>query len=107
MEENNYIFDEDNAVKFIRESIPSTVSEKYSDDNILMIIDLIWDYYEKNGMLSLNMDFGDEEQLDPDELVKYVKKEVKESDELHMESKDIEMIVKAELDYEESLDDIL
>ena len=107
MEQNQYRFDEDEAVKFIRHEIPSQVNEKYNDDEILLIIDIIWDYYEKNGFLSLNLDEIEEEQLDPDELVIYVKKEVKKSDEIIMDPKDIEFIVKAELDYEESLEDFI
>jgi len=42
-----------------------------------------------------------------DDLVKYVKKEVKNDQELIMDSKDVELIVKAELDYEESLEDFI
>lgn len=102
-----YTFDEDKALEFIRNFIPAAVSEKYSDNEILNIIDIIWDYYEKNGFLSLNLDEIEEEQLDPDELVKYVKKEIKNSDEILMDPKDVEQIVKAELSYEESIEDFI
>ena len=47
-------FDEDDAVNFIRETLPESVSDKYSDDEILYVIDTIWDWYEKNGYLSLD-----------------------------------------------------
>lgn len=107
MDSDQYRFDEDEAVKFIRGEISAQANEKYSDDEILFIIDTIWDYYEKNGFLSLNLDEIEEEQLDPDELVRYVKKEVKNSDEILMDPKDVESIVKAELDYEESLEDFI
>lgn len=107
MDNNQYSFDEDNAVKFIRKELPPAVSQKYDDDEILCIIDIIWDYYEKKGFLSLSNIDTDEEQLDTDDLTKYVKKEVKNDEELIMDPKDVELVVKAELDYEESLEDFV
>ena len=107
MDDQNYKFDEDDAVKFIRQELPEDVNVKYDDDEILCVIDIIWDYYEKNGFLSLNVELTDEEVLDVDDLTKYVKKELKNDDELMMDPKDIEKIVKAELDYEESLEDFV
>ena len=47
-------YDEDDAIKFIRETLPQEVSEKYSDDEILYVIDIIWDWYERNGYLKRN-----------------------------------------------------
>ena len=107
MDDQQYKFDEDDAVKFIREELPQEVSQKYDDDEILCIIDIIWDYYEKKGLLSLNLAETDEEVLDVDDLIKFVKKEVKNDQDLLMDPKDVELIVKAELDYEESLEDFI
>lgn len=107
MENDNYIFDEDNAVKFIRAKLPAEVSGKYDDDEILCIVDIIWDYYERKGLLELNQAETDEESLDPADLTAYVKKEVKKDKELVMDPSDIELLVKAELDYEESLEDYI
>lgn len=102
----NYVFDEDKALEFIRAAVGPKISEKYSDDEILFIIDTIWDYYENNGFLSLDMDETEEEILDSDDLVNYVKKEVAADDELMMDPAEISAIVKAELEYEESLEDV-
>ncbi|MDE5674552.1 MAG: hypothetical protein K2I16_11745 [Muribaculaceae bacterium] len=107
MENNQYAFDEDNAVKFIRAELPQSVSDKYEDDDILCVVDIIWDYYEKKGFLSLNDMETEEEQLDVDDLTKYVKKEIKNDKELIIDPKDVELLVKAELDYEESLEDFI
>lgn len=104
---NESVFDEDKALAFIRKEIGENISNQYSDDDILFIIDTIWDYYEKNGYLSLDADITDEELLDVDKLTSYVKNEIANDDELVMDPKDIEKIVKAELLYEESLEDII
>lgn len=104
--EDNYVFDEDRALEFIRKYVGEKISAKYSDDELLYIIDTIWDYYEKNGFLSLDFNETEEEILDSDELIAYVKKEVANDQELIMDPSDIGTIVKAELEYETSLEDI-
>ena len=104
MEDNSYVFDEDKAIAFIRNAVGSKISDKYSDDEFLFIIDTIWDYYENKGFLSLDMDETEEEILDSDDLINYVKKEVNNDKELMMDPADIGTIVKAELEYEESLE---
>lgn len=102
----NYVFDEEKALQFIRAAVGKKISDKYSDDEILFLIDAIWDYYEDNGFLSLDMDETEEEILDTDDLTNYVKKEVANDDELIMDPSDVAQIVKAELEYEESLEDV-
>lgn len=104
--EENYVFDEEKALIFIRKAVGQKISDKYSDDELLFIIDTIWDYYENKGFLSLDMDETEEEILDSDDLINYVKKEVANEEEIMMDSSDIGLIVKAELEYEESLEDI-
>lgn len=104
MEDNNYVFDEDKAIEFIRNAVGQKISDKYSDEELLFIIDTIWDYYENNGFLSLDMDETEEEILDSDDLINYVKKEAANDEELMMDPADVGAIVKAELEYEESLE---
>lgn len=48
------IFDEDNAIAFIRAQIGNEISSLYDDDEILNVIDIIWDFYESNGMLEID-----------------------------------------------------
>lgn len=106
LEENS--FNEDAALLFIRSRLPEEINETITDDDdILCIIDIIWDYYEKKGMLSLDNLDEEEELLDVADLVKYAKREVSEDDELELSGRAIELIVKAELDYEKSLEDLI
>ena len=97
-------FDEDDAVNFIRETLPESVSEKYSDDEILYVIDTIWDWYEKNGYLSLDTEVTDDGLLDEEQLVAYVRKDIRNDKEIMMDPDDVGLIVKGELQYEESID---
>lgn len=87
--------------------MPQNVSDQYSDDEILYVIDAIWDFYERRGLTSLDDIDADEELLDADELASYVKKELARDKEILMDPKDVELIVKGELEYEKSLEDLL
>lgn len=97
-------FDEDEAIKFIRAAVTAGVNESISDDDILYVIDTIWDWYEKNGYLEINADVTDEEEIRLDDLVAYVRKELRRAGELTFSPDDLEDIVKAELQYEESIE---
>ncbi len=104
---DSYKFDEDDAVKFIREFVGKEISSKYSDDEILYVIDIIWDWYEKNGYLSLDASTTDDEILDVKGLTSFVKKELANDKEILMDPADVEMIVKGDLEYEKSIEDFV
>ena len=40
------IFDDAEAVKYIQEHLPIDAKEKFTDDEILYLYDVIFDYYE-------------------------------------------------------------
>ncbi len=107
MENNDFLFDEDKAVEFIRKELRKEINEKYDDDEILFVIDTIWEFYEREGLLDINASEVEEEEMNPEKLTAYVKKAVMKDHELIMDPADIEAIVKAELDYEESLEDFI
>lgn len=98
-------YDEDMAIQFIRNFAGEDISRQFSDDEILFIIDIIWDFYEKKGYLAVNSSVTNDELLDEDELIAYVRKELKNDNTLIMDPKDVGVIVKGELEYEESLED--
>lgn len=98
-------FDEEEAIKFIRATLPEDKSIQISDNQILYVIDCIWDWYERNGYLAINADVTEEEEIDVDKLVAYVQKEMRRADELAVNTADVEAIVKGELQYEESIEE--
>lgn len=101
----NLEYDEDRAIAFIRNFVGDEISEQYSDDEILYVIDVIWDYYERKGFTSLNAKLTEDEMLDEDDMLAYVKKELASDQEILMDPADLGKIVKGELEYEESLED--
>ena len=99
-------YDEDDAIRFIRETLPAQVSELYDDDDILYVIDIICEWYEKNGYLKIDAGVTEEEELDIAKLSAFVAKEIRKDGEVVMDPEDINLIVKGELEYEESIEDI-
>ena len=101
------MFDESQAIEYIRTQLSPEVAKLYQDDDeLLNVIDMIWDYYELNGLLDIDAD-DEEEDTDQlfDELVEYVRKTLKQDKEAHVREEDIPLIVKAEMEYEKTLED--
>lgn len=92
-------YDENDAIEFIVKKIGIEIEE----DEILNIIDIIWDYYEDNGMLDISMD-NDEDESDITTIIAHVVKIVSKDKSSNLEKDVIAQIVEAELAYEESLD---
>ncbi len=98
------MYDEDNALKFIRKALPEEVGAEYSDDEILFIIDCIWDYYDDHGMLSLS-DIGEEnDTADLDDIAGYTAKAIKKAGIELRDENELPLIIKAEIEYENSLE---
>ncbi len=96
-------YDEKEAIKHIRTRLSAESNAEYDDDEILNVIDMIWDYYDENGFCSMNFDEGPDE-LDVDDLLKYVKKLVAKDRMSPLKVDDVELIVDAELEFEDMLD---
>ena len=103
-------FDENEAIEFMRKSLPESAQNIYDEDQLLNLIDIIWDYYEQNGMLDIDLVEGD---CDDDEnmlaeLVDYAQRMVKKDRNSTIALDHVPVLVEAELKYEDSiLDDEL
>ena len=92
------IFDDAEAVKFIQEHLPIDAKDKFTDDEVLYISDVIFDYYESNGYL----DEEDEVDIDMEDLTEYVIKNSKR-DGFQFDPELVRWVIECEMDYEESL----
>ncbi len=98
-------YEENDAVKYILSNLPSDVAEKYSDDDILLIIDIIFEFYENKGYFDLNDIDESDDEFDESELFEFVKKSLKKDKDNPIDLDDVENIVHLELEYEDSIDD--
>ena len=96
-------YNEDSAVAYIRKN--AETSRKYNADDVLEIIDIIWDYYESNGLLSLDFDEDEDNDLDVDKLIAHAQKVLAKDKGSRILAEDVPELIKAELEYEVSLED--
>ncbi len=94
------MFDEKDAIDFIRRN---AMTADLSDEDILDMIDAIFDYYDENGELDLDFDDDDasaDDTADLEQITTFVAEAFAGSG---IERDVIASIVKAETDYENSL----
>lgn len=98
-------YDENEVIKLIRAALPENSAKAYSDDDLLNIVDMIWDYYEMNGLLDVDCADDDTEELDlVSELIDYAKRMLKKDKGCKVSTNDLGAIIEAELSYEDMLD---
>lgn len=98
-------FDETKAVEFINAALGQQGISPYPDDEILNVIDMIWDYYEENGLLDID-DADEDDAIPVGEIIDYVTRMIKKDKGASVRLDDIPLIVNAEIAYEESLDEV-
>ena len=102
-------FDENDAIEFIRNFMPEKLKNKYSDDDILLIIDTMYDFYEKGDEQETLYDEGDDNNVEfnLNEIVNFVKKSIRKDPDNQVDMDDVKVIVEGEIEYENTLDDLL
>ncbi len=103
-EDNDMMYDESEAIKYIRSYMPQEISVRYTDDEILNVVDMIWDYYEDNGYLEIPVsDYADNSSPELPGLLEYVKKMLAKDKLAVVDTDDVHYIVEGELAYEKSI----
>lgn len=97
-------YDETRVVNLINEALTAAGRQAYSDDELLNVVDMIWDYYEENGLLEIDAD--DDEEVTESDIVEYVTRMCRKDRGCKIDVADIPMIVQAEVAYEQSLEDL-
>lgn len=99
-------FDENKAIAYMRQAVGRDLSDRYpNDDELFNVIDLIFDYFEANGMLDVDLD-DDDDEIDMDDLILYMTRMIRKDKGAKMQPEDLLPFVNAYFDYEESLEDL-
>lgn len=91
-------YNESDAIKYIQKQL----SQNLKEDDILNIIDLIWDYYESKGLLEISLD--DDEDEDIESIINYVINNITDRISFIEDNNLIRQIIYAEVEYEKTLD---
>ncbi|MEI7675500.1 MAG: hypothetical protein WCJ03_01865 [Bacteroidales bacterium] len=100
-QEDLFVYDDEESIKFIKNYLPQEMKDKFEDDDLAYIVDLIYEYYDDCGLF----DAEDDQVVDIDEeaLVAFVAKQAKK-DKVGIYSPDeVMFIVRGELEYCESI----
>ncbi len=92
-------YDDEEAIAFIRNQVPQEMKSKLSDDDCYLLLDTIYDYYEKKGYLK---DDDDMVEIDIDDLSKYVYQNTRK-DNIDLTVEEVGFFVDAEISYCDSL----
>jgi ABC-type multidrug transport system ATPase subunit len=92
-------YDEEDAVKFIINYLPQDLKEKFSEDTIYYILDLICEFYEKNDYLN-----DDDEEKEEKELISFIIKQSKKDAVGNFLPDELLMVLRAEEAYMDTLD---
>ncbi|MDE6858936.1 MAG: hypothetical protein K2J65_00800 [Duncaniella sp.] len=97
-------FDEKQVIREMRASISEESSKLYDDDELLNVVDIIWDWYDDQGLLEIDSE-ADDEDVNVDALIKHVQRMLSKDKASPVQQSDVEPLVMAELRYEQSLEE--
>ncbi len=96
-------FDETKAVKHINEALEKEFGISYDEDEIINVIDIIWDWYDENGFTDVDLDSDSDDDVDVERLTAHVKKMLARDTDSPVSPDHVQAIVNAEIDYENSI----
>ncbi|MDD4971724.1 MAG: hypothetical protein PHT07_20040 [Paludibacter sp.] len=99
-EEDLLVYDEDEAVKFILDSIPAESKDRIDNDKIEYVLDVVYDYYDENGLI--DEDSTEEASIDEEDMFKFILK-CSKKDKMKLSEEDIQLILDGEYEYGKSL----
>lgn len=102
-EKEEFLYDEDESVKFIQNYLPQELKGKFSNDDINYIVDLIYEFYESKGFLNDEASDDAEVDIDEDELADFVVKNAKKDGVGKYTLEEIAFIVQGEMEYCDSI----
>ena len=92
-------YDEEAAVKFIQNHLPQEMKERFSEDDIYYILDVICEFYEENDYLN-----DDDEEKEEKELIRFILQQTQKDKIGEYTNEEIVMVLRAEEAYSDTLD---
>ena len=96
-------YDEQSSIIYIRHS-PVVLLAAFDDDQILNLIDMVWDWQDANGILDIAAG-ADAPEINVADVVAYCRRMLGRDSGNRVAPEHIEPIVVAELEFEDSIDE--
>lgn len=98
--DNDFLeYDDDAAIAFIQNHLPLDLKEKFSDDTIVYLLDTICDFYDKKDFLE-----DEDEEKEEKELIAFLVSQAKEDEIATFSNDEMQLFLKAEEAYSNTLD---
>ena len=97
--------DDVREIEFIRNYLPIELKEKFSDDELYYFLDVIIDYYTSGDVLNAEPDKDGFVEIDLDKVADVVVAKAKKEKMGEYEHDDILLVVQAEMEYSEQLEE--
>jgi hypothetical protein len=95
--------DDEKTIAFIKTYLPQELKDKFSEDDLYYMLDVIVDYYTTSGCLDAEPDKDGYISIDQDEIVDYIVKEAKKDGMGPYSPDDVLFVVQGEMEYGNSL----
>ncbi|MDR0412697.1 MAG: hypothetical protein LBH61_02680 [Dysgonamonadaceae bacterium] len=92
-------YDDEVAVKFIQNHLPQELKERFTDDDLYYILDVICDFYEKGDWTD---DFDEEKE--EEELIQFIVDQAKKDKIGTFTEEEIRLVLVAEATYSDTLE---
>lgn len=95
--------DDEKTIEFIKAYLPQELKDKFTDDDLYYMLDVIVDYYTTSGCLDAEPDKEGYISIDQDEIVDYIVKESKNDGMGPYAPEDVLFVVQGEMEYGNSI----
>ena len=92
-------YDDEAAVKFVQNYLPQELKEKFDEDTIYYVLDVICEFYEKRDWLD-----NDDEEQEERELIDFIVEQAKKDGIGEFTKEEIRLALAAEAAYSETLE---
>ena len=96
--DDELIFDESAAIKYILDFIPQEDRSTLTEDDIQYILDLIYDYYDTKGLIADDDETAEEADIDEEDMLNYIRHAVEKSAR-KISDVEIQLILEGEFEY--------
>jgi len=97
--------DDEKTIEFIKSYLPQDLKDRFTDDELYYFLDLIYEYYEKSGVLDADPDKDGFVDIDLDKIVDFIIKEAKKDGIGEFLHDEVLFVVQGESEFADTLED--
>ena len=96
-QEDLLVFDEDEAVTYIYNSLSSELKKRISKDDIDYVMDVMYEYFENNNLIDENS--TDDADIDEEDMFEFIMSCIKKDKMINLTRDDVLVILESEFEY--------